>query len=156
MNVLDFLPIVGATLIFACFFAFFHFKKKKAVGKQTEYQEFRGEFFNHLPTEEILTPEDCKIIKDLLKESAPSKDTPESVYIILSKNIIQENAHANQEVQYQLKVFLEKVIPIIENIDDEDEGKHVIVTECRQLFQLYANAETKSIFKGTKFLHLKH
>lgn len=156
MEIPEYLPIIVAALVFGCIFAFFHFKKKKEVGKQTEYQELRNEFLNYLPSEEILTPEDFQMVKDLLKESTPSKETPEGVYIILSKNIIQEKAHANMEVQFQLKVFLTKVLPIIENINDEDKGKHAIVTECRQLFQLYANTETSSIFKGTKFLHLKH
>lgn len=156
MDIPEYLPIIVAALVFGCIFCFFHFKKKKEEGKQTEYREFRNEFFDHLPSEEILTPEDFQMVKDLLKESPSSKDAPESIYIILSKNIIEEKAHVNEEVQFQLRVFLTKVIPIIENIDNDDKRKHTIMTECRQLFQLYANTETQTIFKSAKFLHLKH
>ncbi len=150
-KIIDLLPVTIALILFVCSVTAFPFFKRKTLETlQEQYLGVRNNFFESIPAKEILIAEDFQIMKTLVSSSEI-----EGVYLLLSKNIIEEQAHANEEVQFQLKIFLDKALPIINSMDNEDENRHAIITEIRKLFDLYANKETRELFQGKKLLHLK-
>jgi hypothetical protein len=148
----DLLPLLFCAILFIGLMKFLSSKKTKDIKiAQKDYESARNHFFDNIPAKEILTLEDFQTMKKLISSSEM-----EGVYLLLSKNIIEEQAHASEEVQFQLKTFLDKALPIISSIDNEDENKPAIVNEFRKLFNLYANKETRKVFQDKKILHVKY
>jgi|GEM_PF-3551562 len=151
-TLIDLLPITIAIVFFAFFWVVILFIRDKTTGaKNEEYCSLKNTFFESIPKKEILTPEDFTMLRHLISSS----DT-QRIQIILSKNIIEEKAHDNKEVQFQLKIFTDKTLKIIESMDTSDENRSTIITECKKLFYLYASDETKLYFKDKKILSLKY
>jgi hypothetical protein len=68
---------------------------------------------------------------------------------IILNRVKSDLAQSNPEVQYQLCIFFEKVLPLVEQLqeDADDLGHLMRIKIVKKLFENYANAETQAKFE---------
>jgi hypothetical protein len=129
------------------------------------YVKSRSIFFEMIPRNEIFSEEDCLLLNQRIQESnAKRKKTDQSdihleemrirathdVRNMFLHGIIKEKARENTEVQYQLRVFLEKAIMTLGQFDVKKDRRATNADAFKEelpiILNNYGNDETKSLF----------